>query len=78
MTSEQGVAMASAVISPKFQIVIPKEIRDRAGLAVGQRVQFITRGTLITLVPERAIADLRGVARGMSTDGLRDKTDRLV
>jgi AbrB family looped-hinge helix DNA binding protein len=70
--------MASAVISPKFQIVIPKEIRDRAGLAVGQRVQFITRGALITLVPERPIADLRGVAKGMSTDGLRDKTDRLV
>ena len=70
--------MASAVISPKFQIVIPKEIRDRAGLAVGQRVQFITRGTLITLVPERPIADLRGVAKGMSTGGLRDKTDRLV
>jgi AbrB family looped-hinge helix DNA binding protein len=69
--------MASAVISPKYQIVIPKEIRERAGLHVGQRVQVIARGGTITLVPDQPITSLRGIARGACLDGFRDKTDRF-
>lgn len=69
--------MATAVISPKFQIVIPKEIRERAGLEVGQRVQVIARGSTITLVPHQPVVNLRGIARGACTEGYRDETDRF-
>lgn len=73
---EEGI-MARAVISPKFQIVIPKEIRERMDLRPGQVVSLIDRGDMITLVPQRPIADLRGIARGASYEGYRDETDRF-
>jgi len=71
------VAMALAVVSPKFQIVIPKEIRERLHLRPGQSVALIERDGLVTLVPQRPIAELRGMAHGMSCDGYRDETDRI-
>ena len=64
-------------VSTKGQIVIPKEIRERAGLQVGQRVQVIARGGTITLVPDQPIARLRGIAKGACVDGYRDETDRF-
>jgi AbrB family looped-hinge helix DNA binding protein len=75
--SQEEVAMARAVISPKFQIVIPKEIRERLNLQPGQVVSLIDRGDMVTLVPQRPIAELRGIARGVSYEGYRDETDRF-
>jgi len=69
--------MALAVISPKFQIVIPKEIRERMGLQPGQTVSLIDRGEIITMVPKRPLSELRGIVRGASLDDYRDETDRL-
>ncbi|MBN2203413.1 MAG: AbrB/MazE/SpoVT family DNA-binding domain-containing protein [Thermoleophilia bacterium] len=69
--------MALAVISPKFQIVIPKEIRERMGLQPGQTVSLIDRGEIITMVPKRPLSELRGIVRGAPLDDYRDETDRL-
>lgn len=69
--------MALAVISPKFQIVIPKEIRERMGLKPGQTVSLIDRGETITMVPKRPLSELRGILRGAPIDDYRDETDRL-
>jgi AbrB family looped-hinge helix DNA binding protein len=69
--------MALAVISPKFQIVIPKEIRERMGLKPGQTVSLIARGEIITMVPKRPLSELRGIVRGAPLDDYRDETDRL-
>jgi AbrB family looped-hinge helix DNA binding protein len=69
--------MALAVISPKFQIVIPKEIRERMGLQPGQTVSLIDRGDTITMVPRRPLSELRGILRGAPIDDYRDETDRL-
>lgn len=69
--------MARAVISPKFQIVIPKEIRERLELRPGQSVSLIERDGMVTLVPQRPIAELRGIARGVSYEGYRDEIDRF-
>jgi len=68
--------MARAVISPKFQIVIPKEIRERMDLRPGQVLSLIERDGMVTLVPQRPIAELRGIAKGASYEGYRDETDR--
>lgn len=76
-TTDKEVAMARAVISPKFQIVIPKEIRERLDLRPGQVVSLIDRNGMITLVPQRPIAELRGIAKGASYEGYRDETDRF-
>jgi AbrB family looped-hinge helix DNA binding protein len=68
--------MARATISPKFQIVIPKEIRERLDLKPGQQVALIDRDGFVTLVPQRPISELRGIAKGAPTDDYRDETDR--
>ena len=68
--------MARAVISPKFQIVIPQEIRERMDLRPGQVLSLIERDGMVTLVPQRPIAELRGIAKGASYEGYRDETDR--
>ena len=74
--TDQEVAMARAVISPKFQIVIPKEIRERLDLKPGQQVALIDRDGFVALVPQRPISELRGIAKGAPTDDYRDETDR--
>ncbi len=68
--------MAHAVISPKFQVVIPKAIRREAGLQSGQVVQIISKGGVITLVPDQPVGRLRGYLRGMKTSTRREKKDR--
>jgi len=63
-------------ISTKFQIVIPKEIREKLGLAPGQRLQAITYGDRIELIPVRPPAELRGFLEGIDT-GIERDTDRV-
>jgi hypothetical protein len=48
-----------------------------AHLKQGQEFQIIVTGGIIHLVPDRSLDELRGFARGISTDGLRDKRDRF-
>lgn len=69
--------MARTRVSPKYQVVIPKEARESANLKVGQELQVIVKGGVITLVPDRPLAQLRGFAKGIRTDDLREKKDRL-
>ncbi len=59
-------------ISPKFQIVIPKAIRDLLGLKPGQKLQAIPIGDRIELIPVRKLKDMRGFLRGIDTDVPRD------
>jgi AbrB family looped-hinge helix DNA binding protein len=63
-------------VSPRFQIVIPKEIRERHGLKPGQELQVISKGNLIALIPDRPLSAFRGILRGMPTSGYREKRDR--
>jgi AbrB family looped-hinge helix DNA binding protein len=68
--------MARATVSPKFQIVIPKEIRERYDLKPGQQLSLIDRDGFVALVFPRPISELRGIAKGAPTDDYRDETDR--
>jgi len=69
--------VARTKVSPKFQVVIPKEVRESMDLRVGQELQVVAKGGTITLVPDRPLASLRGFARGIRTDKLREKKDRM-
>jgi AbrB family looped-hinge helix DNA binding protein len=69
--------MAQAIVSPKYQVVIPKEIRREVAIHKGQRLQVVAKGGVIVLVPERPLSELRGLLRGASTEGVREKRDRL-
>lgn len=69
--------MATTTISSKFQIVIPKEVRDKLHLSPQQRLQVIEKGGVITLVPEVSLKSLKGALKGMSKTDIREKKDRL-
>jgi AbrB family looped-hinge helix DNA binding protein len=69
--------MAKTRVSPKYQVVIPKEIRDGLSLKPGQDLQVIRKGNVIMLVPDRPISAYRGVLRGLAATGFREKKDRL-
>ena len=69
--------MARTRVSPKFQVVIPKEVREGMDLRVGQELQVVSKGGVITLVPERSLSALRGFTKGIRTDKLREKKDRI-
>jgi AbrB family looped-hinge helix DNA binding protein len=69
--------MATTTISTKFQIVIPKEVREKLHLSPQQRLQIVEKGGVITLVPEVPLKSLKGALKGMSTTDLREKKDRL-
>ena len=63
-------------ISPKFQIVIPREIRERLGLEPGQKVQALAYDNRIEFIPVRPLKSMRGFLRGIDTTVRREK-DRV-
>ena len=69
--------MATTTISTKFQIVIPKDVREKLHLCPQQRLQVIEKGGVITLVPELPLKNLKGSLKGMSRTGIREKQDRM-
>ena len=69
--------MNSVTLSTKYQLVIPREVRERLDLEPGAKLTVIEKGGVLYLVPERPLAELRGVARGTRRKGLREKKERL-
>jgi AbrB family looped-hinge helix DNA binding protein len=68
--------LEKVTISPKFQVVIPRSIRERLHLKPGQQVQVIPYENRIEFIPVRPARELRGSLRGMPTDLTREP-DRL-
>lgn len=68
--------MQTVTVSPKFQIVIPKNIRTALKLRPGQKMSVIEYDGRIELIPERDISELRGFLKGIDTRFERE-TDRL-
>ena len=64
--------MSTVTISPKFQVVIPKDVRERLGLAPGQKVQAIVHEGCIQLVPIAPTREMRGFLAGIDTDVERE------
>lgn len=69
--------MSRTVVSTKFQVVIPKTIREETGLRTGQTFQVISKGGVISLVPDRPLAELKGFAKSAKAVAFREKRDRL-
>jgi AbrB family looped-hinge helix DNA binding protein len=67
--------MGSVTLSSKFQISIPKEVRESQGWKPGQKFAFIPRGKGYELVPVPELDDLRGIAQGADTTDYRDRRE---
>jgi len=68
--------MQTVTVSPKFQVVIPRPVRDSLRLRPGQKMQVVEYAGRIELIPERDIRELRGFLKGINTSFEREK-DRL-
>jgi AbrB family looped-hinge helix DNA binding protein len=68
--------MSSSTLSSKYQLVIPKEIREIMNLQPGMEFQLIPYGGQIVFVPIRSMRELRGILKGKKIKLEREKTDR--
>ncbi len=68
--------MNTAPVSSKFQIVIPKELREKIGLQVGTTLEVMQYGNRIALIPIQPMATLKGFLKGINTSITRDQ-DRI-
>ena len=65
-------SLSTVTISPKYQVVIPKAIREKLKLRPGQKVEAIAYAGRIELIPVRPAKELRGFLEGLDTRVHRD------
>ncbi len=65
-------------ISTKYQIVIPKPVREHLNLKPKQKLTIIEKDKMLILIPQVPLEELRGIAAGANTDGYREKRDRII
>ena len=68
--------MEAVKISPKFQVVIPRKVREALQLIPGQKIQVIQYKNRIELIPEKKISEMKGFLKGINTAFNREE-DRL-
>jgi AbrB family looped-hinge helix DNA binding protein len=71
-----GIAMQTVTVSPKYQVVIPKSVRETLHIRPGQKMQVVEYAGRIELIPERDIKELRGFLKGINTEFDREE-DRV-
>lgn len=69
--------METATLSSKFQISIPKDVRDRQNWKAGQRFVFIPKGAGVLVMPVPELAELKGIVKGADASDIRDRGDRF-
>jgi AbrB family looped-hinge helix DNA binding protein len=70
------IDMDSVTLSPKYQVVIPRRIRERLGLKPGIKLQVISLDDRIELVPIRPMRAVRGFLRGLDPCFEREQEER--
>ncbi|MBS1257185.1 MAG: hypothetical protein MAG551_00221 [Candidatus Scalindua arabica] len=68
--------MEAVKISPKYQVVIPKKLRETLNLTPGQQVQMIAFEGRIEMIPVRQVSEMKGFLKGIKTTVKREK-DRI-
>lgn len=68
--------MKTVTVSPKYQVVIPRELRDSLQIKPGEKVQVLQYENRLELIPVRNIKKMRGFLKGIDTTVKREK-DRV-
>jgi AbrB family looped-hinge helix DNA binding protein len=68
--------MTAVTVSPKYQVVIPKEVRESLEIYPGQKIQVLTYQNRIELIPIKPMKKMRGFLKGINMKVIRDK-DRV-
>jgi AbrB family looped-hinge helix DNA binding protein len=68
---------ATATLSSKYQISIPKSVREEQHWQAGQQFVFIPKGKGMLVMPVPNLEQLKGIAAGADASEYRDRTDRF-
>ena len=69
--------MSTITVSPKYQIVIPKEVREQLRIKSGQKLSVVVTKGIMHVIPTKSLKELEGYLKGMDTSNVRDEEDRL-
>ena len=69
--------MDTVTLSPKYQVVIPRRIRERMGLRPGEKLQVISFDDRIELIRVRPMRAMRGFLKGLDPRFEREREDRV-
>jgi AbrB family looped-hinge helix DNA binding protein len=69
--------MGIVKLSPKFQVVIPRDVREKLGLKPGQKILVIEKGGVLHLIPQKTMKEMKGFVEGIDTSKLRGEEDRF-
>ncbi|MBW2370229.1 MAG: AbrB/MazE/SpoVT family DNA-binding domain-containing protein [Deltaproteobacteria bacterium] len=69
--------MNTVTVSSKYQIVIPKQVRESANIKPGTKIQMVEVDGVIQLVPVKPIQEMKGHFKGREIEYSREKKDRL-
>ncbi len=69
--------MDAVTVSPKYQVVIPKAVRERMRIVPGEKLQVLSFDDRIELVRIRPMRTMRGFLRGLDPTFVRDADDRV-
>jgi len=76
MSIDKANVMETVTVSPKYQVVIPKVVRESMGIFSGQKIQVLIYQDRIELIPIQPMKKMRGFLKGIDTTVKREK-DRL-
>ena len=67
----------TVIVSPKYQVVIPREIREARGIKPGTRMSVFEVNGVIQLVPVKAAAEYRGLLAGLASTDVPNDPERF-
>jgi AbrB family looped-hinge helix DNA binding protein len=65
--------MPKVTVSPKYQVVIPRQAREAMGIEPGEKLEVFQYGDRLEYIPVRRMRELRGFLKGLDTNVPRDK-----
>jgi len=68
--------MTTVTVSPKYQVVIPKDVRERLGIKPGHKIEVVVFDGRAEFIPVRDMRAMRGLLKGIDTSIPRDKDRR--
>ena len=69
--------MGVVTLSSKYQIVIPRDVREKMDLKPGQKIVVIEKDGVVHLIPQKPIKEMRGFVKGTDTREIRNEEDRF-
>jgi len=74
---DKGGGRMEVTLSPKYQLVVPKKLREKLNLKKGQKFNVIVKNGVIIYTPEIPLKEMKGILKDISIEGIREEGDRV-